>query len=95
MLFDNQPPVAEPVVPITVVPNRQLTLEEVIEMAELEAEAAQFDIPSESSDTEDYGEDFTWGLEQDEDEQEIQRHEETAHTVSTWNSVIQLVDDTE
>jgi hypothetical protein len=103
MLFDNQPPVAEPVVPITVVPNRQLTLEEVIEMAELEAEAAQFDSDlrsSESSDDEfdddeNYGEEFYWGDQQDEDVEEIQRHEEAAHTVSTWNSVIQLVDDTD
>jgi hypothetical protein len=80
MLFDNEATITEPIVPITVVPNRQLTLEEVIEMAELEAEAAQFDIPSESSDIEDYGEEFYWGDEQEEDEQELQRHEEAAHT---------------
>jgi hypothetical protein len=109
MLFDNEATVTESVVPITVVPNRQLTLEEVIEMAELEAEAAQFDVPSESSDDEfdddeNYGEEFYWGDEQDENEEEMQRHEEAAHTVSqlsmpqplsTWQSVIQLVDDTE
>jgi hypothetical protein len=65
--------------------NRQLTLEEVIEMAELEAEAAQFDPVSESSDEEDYTEDYNedWeNDEQDEDEEEMQRHEEAAHTVS-------------
>lgn len=103
MLFDNQATVAETVVQAPVVPNRQLTLEEVIEMAELEAEAAQFDHTSESSDNEDYGEEFYWGDEQEEDEEEMQRHEEAAHTVSqlsmpqplsTWQSVIQLVDDT-
>lgn len=105
LLFDNESTVAEPVVQEPVIPNRQLTLEEVIEMAELEAEAAQFDIPSESlessddefddNDDEDYGENFTWGLEQDEEEEELQRHEEAAHTVSAWQSLIQLVDDTE
>lgn len=66
--------------------NRQLTLEEVIEMAELEAEAAQFDPSSASSDEEDYtDEDYRedWeNDEQDEDEEEMQRHEEAAHTVS-------------
>ena len=82
MLFDNQATVAETVVQAPVVPNRQLTLEEVIEMAELEAEAAQFDHTSESSDNEDYGEEFYWGDEQEEDEEEMQRHEEAAHTVS-------------
>lgn len=82
MLFDNQAIVAEPVVQEPVIPNRQLTLEEVIEMAELEAEAAQFNIPSESSNDEDYGEEFYWGDEQDEDEEEMQNHEEAAHTVS-------------
>ena len=82
MLFDNEATVTEPIVQAPVVANRQLTLEEVIEMAELEAEAAQFDVPSESSDDEDYGEDFYWGDEQDEDEEELQRHEEAAHTVS-------------
>lgn len=79
--------------------NRQLTLEEVIEMAELEAEAAQFDPVSESSDEEDYtdeeyNEDWE-NDEQDENEEEMQNHEEyaveleelardeeTAHTVS-------------
>jgi len=103
MLFDNQATVAETIVQAPVVPNRQLTLEEVIEMAELEAEAAQFDNTSESSDDEDYGEEFYWGDEQAEDEEEMQRHEEAAHTVSqlsmphpnsAWQSVIQLVDDT-
>lgn len=113
--------------------NRQLTLEEVIEMAELEAEAAQFDPPLESSNEEDYtdeeyNEDWE-NDEEDEDEEEIERHEEAAHTVypysplnsfidangnitnnlashpsgslvermrsTTWQSVIQLVDDTE
>ena len=68
--------------------NRQLTLEEVIEMAELEAEAAQFDPVSDSSDEEDYTEDYNedWeNEEQDEDEEEIQRHEEAAHTGSERN----------
>jgi hypothetical protein len=122
LLFDNEAtPVVEPIVQAPVIPNRQLTLEEVIEMAELEAEAAQFDPPSVSSD-EDWEND-----EQDEDEEEMQRHEEAAHTGSvylpsdsfsnqniivshttavftgisitttgsTWQSVIELVDDTE
>ena len=66
--------------------NRQLTLEELIEMAQLEAEAAQFDPSSASSDEEDYtDEDYRedWeNDEQDEDEEEMQRHEEAAHTVS-------------
>jgi hypothetical protein len=68
--------------------NRQLTLEEVIEMAELEAEAAQFDPVSDSSDEEDYTEDYNedWeNEEQDEDEEEMQRHEEAAHTGSERN----------
>lgn len=82
LLFDNQPTIENLIVPVAVEPNRQLTLEEVIEMAELEAEAAQFDVPSESSDNEDYGDEFHWGDEQDEDEEEMQRHEEAAHTVS-------------
>ena len=100
MLFDNQSTVTEPVVQAPVVGNRQLTLEEVIEMAELEAEAAQFDVPSESSessddefnDDEDYGEDFTWGLEQDEDEEEMQRHEEAAHTVYLYTPLNSFID---
>jgi hypothetical protein len=66
---------------------------EARELAELEAEAAQFDIPSESlessddefDDDENYGEDFYWGDEQDEDEEEMQRHEEAAHTGSERN----------
>lgn len=86
LLFDNESTVTEPVVQEPVIPNRQLTLEEVIEMAELEAEAAQFDVPlefSESSDDEfdddeDYGEEFHWGDEQAEDEEEMQNHEEYA-----------------
>lgn len=132
LLFDNEAtPVVEPIVQAPVIPNRQLTLEEVIEMAELEAEAAQFDPPSASSDEEDYtdeeyNEDWE-NDEQDEDEEEMQRHEEAAHTGSvylpsdsfsnqnivvshttavftgisitttgsTWQSVIELVDDTE
>jgi hypothetical protein len=89
LLFDNDStPVAEPVVQAPVIPNRQLTLEEVIEMAELEAEAAQFDSDLESSDDEDYTEDYNedWeNDEQDEDEEEIQRHEEAAHTGSERN----------
>ena len=93
MLFDNQPTFTEPVVPITVVPNRQLTLEEVIEMAELEAEAAQFNIPSESSETEDYGEEFYWGDEQEEDEQELQRHEEATHIVYTSAAGARIMED--
>ena len=85
LLFDNEStPIAEPVVQAPVIPNRQLTLEEAIEMAELEAEAAQFDPPSVSSDEEDYtdeeyNEDWE-NDEQDEDEDEMQRHEEAAHT---------------
>jgi len=132
LLFDNEAtPVVESIVQAPVIPNRQLTLEEVIEMAELEAEAAQFDPPSASSDEEDYtdeeyNEDWE-NDEQDEDEEEMQRHEEAAHTGSvylpsdsfsnqnivvshttavftsisitstdsTWQSVIELVDDTE
>lgn len=61
---------------------------EARELAELEAEAAQFDVPSESSDDEDYGEEFYWGDEQDEDEEELQRHEEAAHTGSERNVTI-------
>ena len=61
---------------------------EARELAELAAEAAQFDVPLESSDDEDYGENFTWGLEQDEDEEELQRHEEAAHTGSERNVTI-------
>jgi len=86
LLFDNDStPVAETVVQAPVILNRQLTLEEVIEMAELEAEAAQFDSDLELSDEEeytdeDYNEDWE-NDEQDEDEEEIQRHEEAAHTV--------------
>ena len=112
LLFDNDSTISpdtevpwDTSVQAPVIPNRQITLEEAIEMAELIAEAAQFDIPSESlessddefddNDDEDYGEDFTWGLEQDEEEEELQRHEEAAHTVSAWQSLIQLVDDTE
>lgn len=105
MLFDNQSTVTEPVVQAPVIPNRQLTLEEVIEMAELEAEAAQFDHPLDPPSVEDEGWNEYWeNDEQDEDEEEMQRHEEAAHTVSqlsmpqplsTWQSVIQLVDDTE
>jgi hypothetical protein len=89
LLFDNDStPVAEPVVQAPVIPNRQLTLEEVIEMAELEAEAAQFDPPLEDSEEdytdEEYNEDWE-NDEQDEDEEEIQRHEEAAHTGSERN----------
>lgn len=48
LLFDNEStPVTEPIVPVAVIPNRQLTLDEVIEMAELEAEAATFNHPLE------------------------------------------------
>jgi hypothetical protein len=78
---------------------------EARELAELAAEAAQFDIPSESSDDEDYGEEFHWGdTEHAVEIEEMLRDEEAAHTVSqlsmpqplsTWQSVIQLVDDTE
>lgn len=75
--------------------NRQLTLEEVIEMAELEAEAAQFDSDLESSDDEDYTEDYNedWeNDEQDEDEEEMQRHEETAHTVYPYTALNCFID---
>jgi hypothetical protein len=126
MLFDNEATVTEnlyvahnvtgSIAELSAQANRQLTLEEVIEMAELEAEAAQFDSDlefSESSDDEfeddeDYRGEFYWGDEQAEDVEEILRDEETAHTAifqnssgvaintgSTWQSVIQLVDDTE
>lgn len=87
LLFDNESTlVAEPVVQTPVIPNRQLTLEEVIEMAEIEAKAAQFDSDLEPSDEEDYtdeeyNEDWE-NDEQDEDEEEMQRHEEAAHTGS-------------
>jgi ABC-type Zn2+ transport system substrate-binding protein/surface adhesin len=96
MLFDNESTVTETVVPITVVPNRQLTLEEVIEMAELEAEAAQFDSDLESSDEEDYtdeeyNEDWE-NDEQEEDEEEMQRHEETAHTVYPYTPLNSFID---
>jgi hypothetical protein len=111
LLFDNASThVAEPIVPVTVEPNRQLTLDEVIEMAELEAEAAQFDSDLELSDEEDSYLDDSYfddednsyfNEEQDEDEEEMQRHEEAAHTgserevVREWQSVIELIDDTE
>ncbi len=82
---------------------------EARELAELQAEAAQFDNTldysefsnDEFDDDENYGEEFHWGLEQDEDE--IQRHEEAAHTVSQLSMPhiirdsrpIELIDDTE
>jgi hypothetical protein len=48
LLFDNEAQtVTEPIVQAPVIPNRQLTLDEVIEMAELEAEAATFNHPLE------------------------------------------------
>ena len=94
LLFDNQPTIENLIVPVAVEPNRQLTLEEVIEMAELEAEAAQFDSDLEPSDEEeyideDYNEDWE-NDEQDEDEEEMQRHEEAAHTVSERNVTMHL-----
>jgi hypothetical protein len=79
-------------------PPRQMT-----ELEELAAEAAQYDPLEESSDEEEsfdddenYGEEFHWGdTEHAVEIEEMLRDEETAHTVSTWQSVIQLIDDTE
>lgn len=90
-----------------VMPPRQMT-----ELEELAAEAAQYDPLEESSDEEESFDDdedsageFYWGdAEQAQDEEELRRHEEAAHTVSEvalpntgpeWQSVIQLIDDTE
>jgi hypothetical protein len=84
LLFDDQSTIIEAIVPPPIVPNRQLTLEEARELAELEIEAAQFDPPSEFSEEdytdEEYNEDRE-NNEQEEDEEEIERHEQTAHTV--------------
>jgi hypothetical protein len=97
LLFDNDStPVTETVVQAPVIPNRQLTLEEVIEMAELEAEAAQFDSDLEPSDEEEYtdeeyNEDWE-NDEQDEDEEEIERHEEAAHTVYPYTPLNAFID---
>jgi hypothetical protein len=85
LLFDNNSTsVAEPIVQAPVIPNRQITLEEAIEMAELAAEATQFD-PS----SEDFEEDWE-NDEQDEDEEEMQRHEEAAHTGSGRNVTMHM-----
>ena len=64
-------------------------------MAELEAEAAQFDSDLELSDEEDYTEDYNedWeNDEQDEDEEEIERHEEAAHTVYPYTPLNSFID---
>jgi hypothetical protein len=88
MLFDNQP-VSTPAVEVPWEIPAQ-TIADARELAELEAEAAQFNIPSESSISEDYGEEFYWGDEQAEDEEEMQRHEgaatlsDFAHTESPY-----------
>jgi len=75
MLFDNQStPVAE--VPWEIPAQ---TIADARELAELAAEAAQFDHPLDPPSV--YEEDWE-NDEQAEDEEEIQRHEEAAHTVS-------------
>ena len=76
LLFDNDS------TPVTEVPWEipAQTVAEARELAELAAEAAQFDSSLQSSTIE---EDEDWeNEEQDEDEEEMQRHEEAAHTVS-------------
>jgi len=100
LLFDNE--MRDLIVDTTtglVMPRRQMT-----ELEELAAEAAQYDpIEEESSDEEESFDDdedsageFYWeDAEHAVEIEEMLRDEETAHTVSTWQSVIQLIDDTE
>ena len=101
LMFDNEATIENLIVPVAVESNRQITLDEAIEMAEIEAEARFFD-PIEVFDEEDE-ENWEDNSEQEEDEEELERHEMAAHTVLSSSSPplsaniysIELIDDTE
>jgi len=92
-----------------VMPRRQMTeLEELAaEAAQYDPieESSDEEESFDDDEDEDSAGEFYWGdAEQAEDEEELRRHEEAAHTVSEvalsntgpgWQSVIQLIDDTE